>query len=284
MTAKLENLNVVLFESRHAKTIGDLVRLQGGIPHSAPAMKEVPLEQNPDAFLFAERLLRGEIHAVILLTGVGTRILVEALQTRYKKEEIIEALKKTRIVPRGPKPIRVLRELGIPYAVTVPEPNTWREILATLDANKDTVPVEGRVVALQEYGVPNPELIKGLKDRAANLLVVPVYRWALPDDTAPLKKAIAGIVEGKMQVAVFTTAIQIEHVLKVARELGLEDKLKGALSRAVVASVGPDCSEAIRSFGLPVDIEPESSKMGPLVAAVAERAASILRSKGAAPS
>ena len=280
MTAKLENLNVVLFESRHAKTIGDLVTLHGGIPHSGPAMKDVPLEQNPDAFLFAERLLRGEIHAVILLTGVGTRILVEVLQTRYKKEEIVEALKKTRIVPRGPKPIRVLRELGIPYAVTVPEPNTWREILETLDANKEIVPVEGRVVALQEYGVPNPELIKGLKDRAANLLVVPVYRWALPDDTAPLKKAITAIVEGKMQVAVFTTAVQVRHVFKVAGEMGLQDRLKEALRRAVVASVGPDCSEAIRSFDLPVDIEPESSKMGPLVAAVAERAPAVLKQKG----
>ncbi len=98
----LRGLNVVLFESRRADTLCELVRLQGGIPFSAPAMREVPLENNTEAFLFAERLFKGEVEVLILLTGVGTKTLVNVLETRYPREKIIEAFKKTTIVPRGP--------------------------------------------------------------------------------------------------------------------------------------------------------------------------------------
>ncbi len=282
MKKPLQDLNIVTFESRLAGTICDLIKLQGGLPFSAPAMREVPLENNPEAFLFAEKLFAKEIDTLILLTGVGTRYLVKALETRYKREDILSALRKVVIVPRGPKPIRALKEMDVPFAVAVPEPNTWHEILRTLDENKEKIPLKDRVVALQEYGVSNQRLIEGLKERGAKLLIVPIYRWALPEDINPLKKAIQNIVEGKADIVMFTTAVQAEHLFRVAEELNLKERLRKALSEIVIASVGPDCSEAIRSFGLSVDIEPDSPKMGPLVMATADKAAKILEQKRAA--
>ncbi len=279
MAKGLEGLNVVIFESRLSDTMRDLVRLNGGNPILAPSMKEVPIENNPEAFLFAEKLLKSGIDMVIFLTGVGTRALVTALETRYKKEDIVGALKKTAVVPRGPKPIRVLRELGIPFAVTVPEPNTWREILNTMDENSVKIPLKNKVVAVQEYGISNEDLLNGLRERGAKVLRVPVYRWALPDDTEPLKKAVKSITAGEIHVALFTTAVQADHVFKIARELGLENKLKPAFKNMVVASIGPDCSENLKSFGLSVDVEPKSPKMGPLVSETAEKAKKILGSK-----
>ena len=97
----LEGIQIVLFESRLASTLCDLVRLRGGIPFSAPAMKEVPIEDNPQVFPFAEKLFKGEVDLLILLTGVGTKMLVSALETRYTREKILETLRKTAIVPRG---------------------------------------------------------------------------------------------------------------------------------------------------------------------------------------
>jgi uroporphyrinogen-III synthase len=276
---KLEGLNVVSFESRLADTLGGLIAVQGGTPFSAPALKEVPIEHNPEAFRFAEKLLSHEIDVLILLTGVGTRALIKILETRYKREAIILGLRKTIIVPRGPKPIKALHEISVPYAVTVPEPNTWREILKTLDENREKIPLSGKGVAVQEYGVRNPELLKGLEERGAKLLIVPVYRWALPDDLEPLKAAILDIVSDKMHVAVFTTAVQVEHVFKVAGEMGVEENLRTALKKIVIASVGPDCTESLRLHGLSPDIEPTSPKMGPLVVAVAEKAKEILKLK-----
>ena len=284
---KLQGLKVVYFESRLAKTLGDLIALQGGVPIPAPAMREVPLENNPAAFVFAEKLFRNEINILILLTGVGSRTLMSVLETRYRREDIISALKKITIVPRGPKPIRALNEWGVPYAVMVPEPNTWKEILKALDGDaagtRRAVPLEGRVVAVQEYGITNPELIWGLESRGATVMRVPVYRWALPEDTRPLENAIRGILAGEMQVAVFTTSVQVDHLFQVADRMGAGtthgSPLHNALRKMVVASVGPDCSQTLRGHGLSVDLEPESPKMGPLVQLVAEKARALLEMK-----
>lgn len=281
MPKGLENFHVVSFESRHAETMANLVRLQGGIPFLAPSMKEVPLENNPQVFSFGEKLFSGQIDALILLTGVGVKSLVTILEARYPREDILEAFRKVAIVPRGPKPVRVLNEWKVPFAASVPEPNTWRELIETLDRYREKIPLQGKVVAVQEYGVVNDELILALEKRGAKVLRVPVYRWALPDDLAPLKNAIHRIVEQKMDVAIFTTAVQIDHLLKVAGEMGLDQKVMSAFAKIAVASVGPDCSEALRSHGVPVDIEPESPKMGPLVLAVAEKAKSVLAAKRA---
>ena len=278
-TLKLKGLNVICFEARHAKTLSDLVAKQGGVPFSAPAMKEVPLEKNPAVFLFAEEFFAGRIDVLILLTGVGTRALATVLETKYPREKFLEALRRIKIIPRGPKPIRVLNEWGIPFALTVPEPNTWKELLITLDLHKKEVPISGKKIAVQEYGVTNHELLSGLSERGAEVLRVPVYRWALPDDLSPLKEAIERVLDGRAEVTVFTTAVQMTHLLQVAEMMGKKKETVIALNKTVVASVGPDCSEVLRANGVAVDIEPESSKMGPLIVAVGEQAASLLPNK-----
>ncbi len=276
---KLQGMNVVCFESRHAETMAGLVRVQGGVPMLAPSMKEVPLENNTHVFSFAEKLFSGQIEVLILLTGVGVKSLVDVLETRWPRESVLDALRKTTIVPRGPKPVRVLNEWKVPFALTVPEPNTWREIISTLDANTEKVPLKGRVVAVQEYGVTNEEFISALQARGAEVLRVPVYRWALPDDLGPLENAVRETATGRMDVAIFTTAVQIEHLLQVAQRLGLDKKVLEAFKAMAIASVGPDCSEALRARGIGVDIEPESPKMGPLVVACAAEAEGIIKAK-----
>lgn len=273
---KLQDLNVVFFEARLADTLAQLIRLQGGNPISAPAMREVPLENNLQVFSFADKLFKNEIDVLILLTGVGTRYLVQVLEARYTKEVILDAFRKTTIVPRGPKPIKVLQEFKFPFAVTVPEPNTWREILSTLDQNAGKIPLHDRVVAVQEYGISNPELSAGLKERGAEVLVVPVYRWALPENLEPLKTALQNIIDGKVQVAIFTTAVQIEHVHQVGTDMKIWEALKKSFHKMAVASVGPDCTQALKSKGIVVDIQPESPKMGPLVVETANQASVIL--------
>jgi uroporphyrinogen decarboxylase len=287
----LKGLSVVAFEARHAKTLADLIAKQGGEPFSAPAMKEVPIENNPDALGFADKLFKGKIDLLVLLTGVGTRALADVLETRWPREKFMEALKKTVIVPRGPKPIRVLREWNVPFALTVPEPNTWRELLKSLDENPDAVNgakgkaplLSGKTVAVQEYGVTNEEFLEGLRFRGADVLRVPVYRWALPDDEEPIREAIRRIVEGKADVVMFTTAVQIAHMFEVFDTMPAGAHRRGplveAFKKVAVASVGPDCSEALRSFGIEPDIEPESPKMGPLVVETAAKARAVLDKK-----
>jgi len=127
--AGLTGLRVVTFESRMAAAMADLISRHRGTPISAPAMREIPLAENPAALEFARALLAGRIDAVIFLTGVGTRALVQVVESVLPRAEFLAALGRIPTIVRGPKPQAVLRELGVPIALAVPEPNTWREIL-----------------------------------------------------------------------------------------------------------------------------------------------------------
>ncbi len=275
----LTGLKVVTFESRMATAMADMITRQGGTPIPAPAVREVPLEDNPAALQFATELLAGRIDTVVLLTGVGTRALVAAVETAFPRAEFLAALGRIPTVVRGPKPQAVLRELGVPIALAVPEPNTWRELLSALD--EAAIPLQGRRVAVQEYGRSNPELLAGLEARGASVMQVPVYRWALPEDRGPLQRAIMAIIERQIDVVLFTTSVQVDHLLQVAAEAGLEESLRAALPDTVVASIGPTCSETLREHGLIVDLEPEHPKMGHLVMIAARHAHALRRIKRA---
>jgi uroporphyrinogen-III synthase len=262
-----DGLRVAIFEARMAGTLAELVARQGGIPVAAPALREIPLGDNPDARSFADGLLAARFDVVIFETGAGVRYLAESLDPRFPRAGWAEALRRTKVVARGPKPAAALRELGVSIDLQVPEPNTWRETLALLDAR---LPVAGLRVAVQEYGQPVPELTDGLERRGAVVTRVPVYRWALPEDTGPLRTALTAIAERRIGAALFTAAQQVEHVLQVAAAAGIEGGVRTAMAEhVVVGSIGPTTSAALRAHGLPVDIEPEHPKSGHLVAAVA---------------
>jgi len=253
-----------------------LLERQGAVVTIAPSMREIPLEQNHDAFAFAERLFAGQIDVVILLTGVGTRALADALDTKYDRAAFLEALQKCTVIVRGPKPAAVLREWKVRIDHQVPEPNTWRELLTLLD---EKVHVAGKQVAVQEYGQPNPELYEGLAARKAVVTPVPVYRWELPEDTGPLLAAVRGTITGEFDVLMFTSAHQLRNVLAAAESIGLRSEWLTAARRCVVASIGPTASETLAGEGLPPDIEPEHPKMGHLVLACAGRARLVLEAK-----
>ncbi|MHB8653952.1 MAG: uroporphyrinogen decarboxylase [Terriglobia bacterium] len=272
-------LEVVAFESRQAKEMATLIERLGGVPRVAPSMREVPLQENPAVFEFAEKLFAGRLDAIIFMTGVGTRTLFEVLETRHAREKIVRSLSEIAIVARGPKPIKILREYQIPVAITVPEPNTWREILQELDKNSHVLNLKGSRIAIQEYGVSNLALVADLKNRGAVVTLVPVYRWTLPEDLGPLEKAVESIVAGNPRVVLFTNGVQVDHAIQVASKNRLKERFLNALAECVVCSVGPTCSEFIRGQHIQVDLEPQHPKMGALVHEAAKRAAGLLRQK-----
>lgn len=266
------------FESRRAAELEGLIRRHGGVALVVASMREVPLEDNRVALELLRRLEAGEVDVVLMLTGVGVRTLTDLLAEHCPSERLAAALARVTLVARGPKPTAELRKLGLAPQVRVPEPNTWREILSSLDAQ---VPVDGRQVAVLEYGVGNPQLIAGLESRGAQVLRVPLYRWALPEDTRPLQDAVSRLASEGVDFVLFTSRRQVEHVMQTARELELAHAVRDRAAHLVVASIGPVCGEALRQYGLPVDLQPEHPKMGHLVVAVARRGRELLEAKRA---
>ena len=277
LTPSFQGLNVLILESRRSREMAALVTTYGGRPVAAPAMREVPLASNPEALEFAGALLRGDVDIVILLTGVGTRALLDVAGTAHSREAFVAALGKARLVARGPKPLGVLRELQLPPWVTVPEPNTWRELLAAMDATGE--PLAGKCVAVQEYGVSNAELLQGLDARGAKVVRVPVYRWALPEDLEPVRKAVEAIASGALDVVIFTTSVQAVHLMEVAASMRQDQAVRDGLSRMVVASIGPTTTSELQRQGFTVHVEASHPKMGFLVREAAEQSPVLLRQK-----
>jgi uroporphyrinogen-III synthase len=246
--------------------MAELIRRQQGEPITAPSMREVPLEDNHEAFAFAERLFRGEFDMMICLTGVGTRALDKVLASRFPPDQFAPALRGLTVVARGPKPAAVLRELGVPIAVNVPEPNTWRELLAAIEGRPE------QNIAVQEYGKSNAELLSALEARGAEVTPVRVYQWDLPVDREPLREAVRKLARHEVDVVMFTTSIQAVHLFRIAAELGLEAEVRNGLQRELVASIGPTTTEALEEFGIHPALEPTHPKMGFLVKETAERA------------
>jgi len=254
-------LRVLSFESRMAQEMSKLIERNAGSPLVVPAVREIPipLQDNGAVFRFGVKLILQQVDILILMTGVGTKALFEVLQTRYPLAELIEALRKTILVTRGPKPLAALRSIGVEPNITVPEPNTWQDVIATLDYYR---PVQGLKIAIQEYGISNPDIIQDLKKRGAEVFPVPIYRWSLPEDTGPLKQAIDEVLGGRIDALLITNAAQIDHVMQLVEQEGKTELFKEACKKLVVASIGPTASERLKHYDIPVDFEPSHAKMG----------------------
>ncbi len=277
--ASFDGRRVLTLESRRSPELALLVMNYGGTPIVAPSVREVPLESNTQALTFAEDLIRRRYEMVILMTGVGVRLLVKIVEPIHGRDAFVKALAATRTVARGPKPVAALRELGLAPSVTVPSPNTWRELVATLDARRDDAPLDRGPVALQEYGLANPDLLQALEARGADVVTVPIYRWSMPEDLAPLRRAVDAIVRHEIDVVILTAGIQLANLLRLASEMGVAAEVHEGLGRLMVASIGPMTSEELQRHGLAVDLESSHSKMGFLVKEAAERCGTLLRAK-----
>ncbi len=270
-TSPTLSLRVCSLESRKQSEMRSLIERHGGIATIAPSLREVALEDNVVVFGFLDRLLAKEIHAVLFMTGVGAKAMLEVIETRLGRAAFFQALQGCCVIVRGPKPTAVLREWGVRIDHRAPEPNTWRELLAVIDtglqfpSEPNATDLRSRTIAIQEYGQPSHELYAALRERGANVLPVPVYRWELPEETAPLEAAIRETVAGNFDVLLLTSAQQIRNTLEIADRLSLREPFLTAANRLTVGSIGPTCSEALRDAGLNVDLEPSHPHMGHLV-------------------
>jgi len=270
--ASFSGARVLSFESRRAAEIATLISNFDGRPTVAPALREVPLSSNTEALGFGAALVAGQFDAVVILTGVGARALLPVVEQEQSRDAFLTALRATKVIARGPKPMAVLREWQVPVWASAPEPNTWREVLAAIGTRASELPPKARV-AVQEYGVSNPELLEGLSTMGAVVTRVPVYQWALPENLEPLKQAIRAIAQGEIDIVLFTTGIQIAHLFEVAGSMQMDADVRRGLAKCIVASIGPTTSEEATRRGITVDLEASHPKMGVLVTEAAERGA-----------
>ncbi len=265
-------LRVAAFESRRASEMTSLIERFGGVASVSPSMREVAIAENREAIDFANRVITGGVDIIIFMTGVGIRHLIAEVERHVDRERLLAAISDITTIVRGPKPVAALKELGLQPTYRAPEPNTWREVLATIDQN---INVAQQTVGLQEYGQPNASLVAGLEARGAHVQCLRVYRWELPLDLGPLESNVRALAAGEIDVALFTSSHQVVNMLRMADDLQLTAQLRHGLARAMIASIGPTTTETLHELDFHVDVEPQHSKMGQLVVAAAERAGEL---------
>jgi uroporphyrinogen-III synthase len=269
-------LKVLSLESRRAKEMETLIRREGGDPFVAPSVQERALDDHRGAFEFVERLHAGEFDLVVCMTGAGLAFLrdLASADNHDTLKNLSEGLRNVCIVSRGPKPVPILRELGARAQIVVPEPNTWKEVVDAVASRAE------RRVAVQEYGRPNPEMTAALEALGASVASFAIYRWDLPPDPGPLREAARRLAAREVDVVLFTSSIQLDHLFQIATEMGIDAEVRACLKQhAAVASVGPIMTEALQAAGLPADVIPIHPKMAGLVKAAAELSAGALARK-----
>lgn len=264
-------LRVISLESRRATDMHTLILRENGVPFVAPSVKEEAVDGTGTALRFVEQMEAGAFDMVICMTGVGLTVLRDTCAAIMPVERLSTALQKTTIVSRGPKPVGPLRALGVHVDLIIPEPNTWREIVSAVAERPE------RKIAVQEYGRLNTPLHTALQELGATVEPIALYRWELPDDLQPLRQAVARIAGGGCDVVLFTSSVQLENLLTIARNMGLEADVRHALrNQLVVGSIGPVMNDALTAEGIPPDVIPRHPKMWALVKAAAEEAAAVL--------
>jgi len=234
----------------------------------------VPIEPNRAAIDFAYRVITGDIPIVLLMTGVGFRHLLRVTEKHVARQRFLDALSDITTICRGPKPVAAMREVGLKPTHRVPEPNTWRDVLQTIDQG---IPVANQVVGVQEYGITNRSLIAGLEARGAIPEPVKIYGWDYPEDTSRLEENVRALAAGQRDLLLLTSAHQIVNMLRMADQIGLTDPLRQSLAGTAIVSIGPTTSEMLRESDLHVDMEPSHPKMGHLVTEAAAAAEDLVR-------
>ncbi len=271
-----DGLRIAALESRRADDMTRLITRHGGLAHVSPSMREVPIEPNREAIDFAYEVMTAQIGVVVLMTGVGFKYLLKAIERHVDTQRFLDALSDSITICRGPKPAAAMREVGLTPTHRVPEPNTWRELLQTID---NEVSIANQIVAVQEYGVSNPSLVAGLEARGATAKPVRVYGWDFPEDTVLLEQNVRAIAAGERDMLLVTSGHQIVNMLRMAEQLNLVEALRSGLLGTAIASIGPTTSEMLRESDLHVDFEPSHPKMGHLVSESAACAVELTKQK-----
>jgi uroporphyrinogen-III synthase len=275
----MKDKTVAILESRAGDRVASLIHKYGGTPFLAPALAEVP-DVDPERI----RALIGEWGSTppeifIFQTGVGTRALFAATDSMGLTPALLRMLEASIVVVRGPKPTAALGARKVRIDLSADDPFTTHEVLAQLQgaqlpvaqlqgAHSRDNPLRGKRVVVQRYGETNRELEAALEAEGAEVIEIATYRWAVPEDTAPIVRLIDALGRDEIDLVAFTSASQASNLFTVAQRIGKEASLQQSLGRTLVASIGPVCSATLRKLAVRVDVEAKPPKLGPLIDAI----------------
>lgn len=252
MTRPLQGHRAALAEGRQLEELARMLEQEGATALRYPLVSILDAPDPAPLISWLQLLIADRFHYAILMTGEGLRRLRGVAQRANLEKGMIAALGKTRIVTRGPKPVKALKEIGLAPSLVADSPTT-AGVIATLQRE----PLRQRAVGVQLYPEQNPSLVQFLESSGAEVFPVLPYVYAPATDADRVAELIGHMAEGKIDVAIFTSSPQVDRLYEVASARNLEQALALGLSRVQVAAVGPVVAESLRRRGAKVAICPE---------------------------
>ncbi|MGA9368789.1 MAG: uroporphyrinogen-III synthase [Steroidobacteraceae bacterium] len=252
-------------ESREVEVFASLLERRGARVIRCPlvAIRDAP---DPEPVLeWSRRLAAGAFDDLVLLTGEGLRRILSCIEQHEPAltARFIAALGATRKITRGPKPAKVLRELGMKPELAAERPTTDGVVAALRNLD-----LRRRRVGVQLYGTePNRPLVDFLESAGATVSTVAPYVYADDSDEQAVRDLVNALRERKVDAIAFTSSAQVERLMAVASE----DGARTALANTLVAAIGPVVADTLRRHGINPRLMPaESFFLKPLTSALEE--------------
>ncbi|MFP5023198.1 uroporphyrinogen-III synthase [Pseudonocardia phyllosphaerae] len=256
----LAGFTVGITAARRAEELATMLERRGATVQHGPALRIVALADDADLEVRTRELVARPPDITVATTGIGYRGWIEAADGWGLGEELLRALGSSELLARGPKARGAIRASGLVDAWS-PESESTAEVLEhLLDEG-----VEGRRIAVQLHGEPLPDVVEALEMAGAEVVTVPVYRWAPPLDIAPLDRLIDTTLAGGIDIMSFTSAPAAAGLLSRAEERGVREELLAALRGPVLAlCVGPVTAAPLEDLDIPT-VQPKRSRLGAMV-------------------
>ena len=267
MADRLNGYRILILETREEAQFSRLLAEQGAEVVQCPmfAIHDAPEPAPIEAWI--RRFIEKPCDDLVLMTGEGLRRIMKLARERDLDLPFVAALARSRKFVRGPKPGRALREIGLEPQQTTEKPTSEGviEMLSTLD-------LKGRRLGLQLY--PDKDhgaLIGAVAALGASVDTVLPYVYDAKAADTNIVTAIDEMAKGRIDAIALTSSGQARRLFDVAEAHGCEPRLREALAKTPIASVGPVVSDELKTHGLKPDISPSEGAyfMKPLISAMA---------------
>ncbi|MFF4528716.1 uroporphyrinogen-III synthase [Streptomyces sp. NPDC001407] len=256
----LTGFTIGVTAARRREELTALLLRRGARVIEAPTLSVVPLGDDAALRAATERCLAAPLDYVVVTTGVGWRGWTSAAEGWGHGTALLRACRPAAVVTRGPKALGAVRASGL-TEVFSPPTEASREVLTWLLSHD----LRGRRVAVQQHGAPMRGFTAALRERGAEVIEVPVYRWGPPEEPEAVRRLVDATARHDLHALTFTSAPAAVAFLEAAAAAGRrEDVLTALRSDVAVVCVGELCAEPLRTAGVPVHY-PERGRLGPLV-------------------
>jgi len=262
----LDGFVIGITADRRWEEQAELLGRRGASVMHGPTMTTLYLASDDDLRQATLAVLDNPPDYLVATTGIGIRAWLETASAWGLGDRLLAALADTLVIARGPKAAAAAQAGGL---------KVWaKSATERMDALVELLlsePLSGRVVAVQEYGMPNPDLRVALTEAGAGVVEVPVYRWLLPDETGPAQRLVEAALERRVDAITFTSAPAVHNLFAIAAGMGADDDLRRVCNEGVVAAcVGPVCAGGAREEGIEAPLVPSIGRLGLLVRILSE--------------